>query len=173
MSWTGFNWDGHEYPRFLADVSGDGRADIVGFGLNGVWVARSDGQGGFLQPRLVVGDLGYNQGWRVNKHPRFVAELGGRTSPPVVVARTVTGVQPPVSVFTPRPFPEVGGFGDAGVWVAMNNADGTFAAPHMVLSNLGYNQSWRVEKHVRLVADLTGDGKGDIVGFGDAGVWTA
>jgi hypothetical protein len=32
---------------------------------------------------------------------------------------------------------------------------------------------WRVEKHPRLLGDLTADGHADIVGFGDAGVWTA
>ena len=29
------------YPRQLADISGDGRADIVGFGANGIWTAPS------------------------------------------------------------------------------------------------------------------------------------
>ena len=37
----------------------------------------------------------------------------------------------------------------------------------------GYNQGWRVDKHPRLIADVTGDGKGDFVGFGDAGVFVA
>jgi hypothetical protein len=30
------------FPRQLADVNGDGRADIVGFGDAGVWVALVD-----------------------------------------------------------------------------------------------------------------------------------
>ena len=29
------------FPRFLADVSGDGKADLVGFGSNGVYVSTS------------------------------------------------------------------------------------------------------------------------------------
>jgi len=33
--WT--NWN--EYPRRMADVNGDGRADIVGFGRNAVYVS--------------------------------------------------------------------------------------------------------------------------------------
>jgi phospholipase C len=173
MSWTGFNWDGQDYPRFVADVSGDGKADIIGFGLDGVWVARGDGQGGFQPPRFVLDNLGYNQSWRGEKHPRFVAELGGATSRPVVaaVARAVTGVRPPVLASSVRP--DLAGFGDAGVWASLNNGDGGFAEPRLVLGNLGYNQGWRTEKHARFFADLTGDGKADIVGFGDAGVWTA
>jgi hypothetical protein len=31
----------HLYPRELADVSGDGRADIVGFGQAGVYVSQA------------------------------------------------------------------------------------------------------------------------------------
>jgi hypothetical protein len=44
----------------------------------------------------------------------------------------------------------------------------------MVVANFGYNAGgWRVDMHPRFLADLTGDGRADIVGFGDAGVWTA
>ena len=35
MSWSGQSW-GPEQPRLVADLTGDGRADIVGFGLDGV-----------------------------------------------------------------------------------------------------------------------------------------
>jgi hypothetical protein len=30
-----------------------------------------------------------------------------------------------------------------------------------------------VDRHVRLLADITGDGRTDIVGFGDDGVWVS
>jgi hypothetical protein len=41
-----------------------------------VWVSLNSGNGTFQAPQLVFGDFGYNAGnWRVNKHPRFVAEL--------------------------------------------------------------------------------------------------
>jgi phospholipase C len=177
MSWTGFNWDGHEYPRFLVDVTGDGRADIVGCGLDGVWLAPGDGQGAFLAPRLVLGNLAYNQGWRADRHPRYAVALRRPTQPPAALARSApAAARLPVGGL-PLPLrrapTDLAGFGDAGVWAALNNGDGTFAPLRQVLSNLGYNQGWRVEKHPRLFADLTGDGSADIVGFGDAGVWTA
>ena len=42
------------------------------------------------------------------------------------------------------------------------------------MNNFGYNAGgWRVEKHPRFLADTTGDGRADIVGFGNAGVWVA
>lgn len=43
------------------------------------------------------------------------------------------------------------------------------------MTDLGsYNTGWRVEQHPRFVVDVTGDGKADIIGFGnDAGPWVA
>ena len=40
MTWTGQSW-GPEQPRFVTDLTGDGRADIVGFGSDGVDRVRS------------------------------------------------------------------------------------------------------------------------------------
>src|SRR5262249_34995808 len=42
-----------------------------------------------------------------------------------------------------------------------------------VLPAFGVNQFWRVDQHPRFLADITGDGRADIVGMGDAGVYTA
>jgi hypothetical protein len=83
----------------------------------------------------------------VEKHPRFLADITGQGGADIV------------------------GFGDAGVYVALSNGDGSFAfTPQLALEDLGYNQSWRVENHLRILADVTGEGRADIVGFGDAGV---
>lgn len=46
----------------------------------------------------------------------------------------------------------------------------------LVLNGLGYNEDaghWRVDTHPRLLADTTGDGRADIVGFGGPGVYVA
>jgi hypothetical protein len=71
--------------------------------------------------------------------------------------------------------PDIIAFGDTGVWTALGNGDGTFQNPNLVLAGFGYEAGgWRVEKHPRFLADLTGYGRAaDIVGFGDDGVWTA
>ena len=201
-------WRVDRHPRFLADLTGDGRADIVGFGDAGVWTALSNGDGTFQAPKFVLADLGFEAGgWRVEKHPRFLADITGDGRADIV------------------------GFGDAGVWTALSNGDGTFQAPKFVarrlrlrrrrlagreapalprrhhrrrpgrhrrvrrrrrvdgaeqrrrhvpgaagscVADFGFDAGgWRVEKHPRFLADLTGDGRADIVGFGDAGVWTA
>jgi phospholipase C len=142
-------WQVALHPRFAADVTGDGKGDLVGFGDAGVWTAISNGDGTFQSPRLVVANMGVQQGWQVALHPRFAADVTGDGKGDLV------------------------GFGDAGVWTAISNGDGTFQEPKFVLANMGVQQGWQVDKHPRFVADVTGDGKGDLVGFGDAGVWVA
>ncbi len=151
FGYTAGSWRVNRHPRVLADVTGDGRADIVGFGNAGVYVSLNNGNGTFQAPVLAVGNFGYNAGgWRVERHPRFLADLTGDGRADIV------------------------GFGNAGVWVALNNGDGTFQAPQLVVANFGYDAGgWRVERHPRFLADLTGDGRADIVGFGNAGVWVA
>ena len=142
-------WRVDAHPRFLADVTGDGRADIVGFGDAGVFVARSNGDGTFQPLQFALADFGVQQGWRVDRHPRFLADITGDGRADIV------------------------GFGDAGVWVALSHGDGTFGPAHFVNPDLGVQQGWRVDQHPRFLADLTGDGRADIVGFGAAGVHIA
>jgi hypothetical protein len=142
-------WRVDRHPRFLADTTGDGRADIVGFGDAGVWrsIARSNGS---LEPaQFVVANFGYNAGgWRVEQHPRFLADTTGDGRADVV------------------------GFGDAGVYRSVAQADGSFGPVEFVVANFAYNAGgWRVESHPRFLADTTGDGRADVVGFGDAGVY--
>jgi hypothetical protein len=149
FGYTAGGWRVDMHPRFVVDTTGDGRADIVGFGDAGVWVSRSNGDGTFAAPQLLVGNFGYSAGgWRVDRHPRLLADTTGDGRADIV------------------------GFGDAGVWVSRALADGTFEAPGLVITNFGYSAGgWRVEKHPRLLADVTGDGRADVVGFGEAGVW--
>lgn len=56
--WT----DNKKFPRIVADINGDGLADIVGFASAGVTVALSDGQG-FTQPAIWIAGFGAVSGW--------------------------------------------------------------------------------------------------------------
>jgi hypothetical protein len=147
------NWRVDRHPRFLAHLTSSGFADIVGFGTDGVFVVLGNGDGTFREPHAnpVLQRFGYAQGWRVDQHPRIMAKL------------------------TPSGFDDIVGFFQDGVHTATSNGDGTFklTTPELVLENFGVHQGWKVDEHPRFAVDLTGNGCADIVGFGDAGVWTA
>jgi hypothetical protein len=200
-------WRVDRHPRLLGDTSGDGRADILGFGNAGVWLARAEGDGRFAAPQLVIDNFGYDAGgWRVDQHPRFLADTTGSGRSDVVgfgnagvyVSRaqadgSFSPLQLVVNNFgydaggwrvdqhprfladtTGSGRKDIVGFGNAGVYVSRAQADGTYAAPVLVVNDFGYDAGgWRVEKHPRFLADITGNGRADIVGFGDAGVYVS
>ncbi|MFF1560821.1 RICIN domain-containing protein [Streptomyces sp. NPDC058279] len=141
-----------EHPRFLLKITRDGASDLIGFGPHGVVVARGLDDGTFEPTKLVLNDFGTAQGWTAKKHLRFLADVTGDGSPDIV------------------------GFGDEGVWVSHNRGDGTFEQAQLTCRGFGYNDdagAWRVDRHPRFLADVTGDGRVDIIGFGGPGVYVA
>ncbi|MFJ9213459.1 FG-GAP-like repeat-containing protein [Streptomyces sp. NPDC102264] len=148
QKWT----SAEEHPRFLARTTAGGEMDIVGFGPQGVVVARGRGDGSFASPKLVLNDFGLAQRWTSRKHLRLLADITGDGNPDLV------------------------GFGDEGVWVSHNQGDGRFEQAQLVCRGFGYNEDaggWRVDRHPRFLADVTGDGRLDLVGFGGPGVHVA
>lgn len=141
-------WRVDKNPRVAADVDGDSRDDIVGFGNGGVWVGLSDGST-LVSGKLWVASYGYDAGgWRIERHPRFVADVNGDGKADVV------------------------GFGNAGVYVSLSTGT-SFEAPSLWLQSYGYDEGWRVDKHLRFVTDINGDQRADIVAFGDGGVYVS
>ncbi len=55
----------------------------------------------------------------------------------------------------------------------LDSGDGTFQDPGLSSRISAMRGGWWVEKHPSFPADLTGNSGADIVGFGDAGMWTA
>jgi hypothetical protein len=139
------------FPRFLADVDGDGAADIVGFASDGVFVALSTKTGfGPLQRRLTAMSGAPN--WTSNDAtPRFVVDITGDGKPDIV------------------------GFGSDGIWVSINQGGGVFGTPvNKGASQFTPAQGWiSNDVNPRFIADVNGDGKADIVGFSNAGVIVA
>jgi hypothetical protein len=138
----------------VVDVTGDGRADLVDFESAqpqpGVYVARSLGDGTFAD--FVLGSSGFDpaHGWDPARNPVVLAD------------HTADGRA------------DVVGFSDAGVFSVLGRDDGTFFVPAVPsLPDFGFSDGWQIALHPRLLADITGDGRADIVGFGDAGVYTA
>jgi hypothetical protein len=128
-------------------VNGDGRADIVGFGNDGAWVSLSTGDS-FTPPGLWVQDFGFDAGgWRVEKHPRLLGDVNGDGKADIV------------------------GFGDDGTLVSLGTGTG-FPPPGQWVADFGFDAgSWRTDRHLRMLSDVNGDGRADIVGFGDLGVY--
>ena len=140
-------WRVDKHIRYMVDLRKTGRADVVGFGEGGVYVSLNNGGGIFKTPILALNDFGVASGWSLDKHLRFLADVTGDGLPDIV------------------------GFGDRNVFISKNNGDGTFAVPNPVLSVFCVGDGWDIKKHVRTLADMTGSGSVDIVGFGDPGVY--
>ena len=68
-----------QYPRELADVNGDGMADIVGFGHAGVQVSLATGNGHFAAPTFELAAFGPGAGgWSSdNLYNRELADVNG------------------------------------------------------------------------------------------------
>ena len=66
-------------PRTLADVNGDGLADIVGFGADAVYVSLATGGGHSASPTAQLSAFGSNAGgWNSdNTYPRQLADING------------------------------------------------------------------------------------------------
>jgi len=143
----GRSWRVDRHPRLLADVDADGDDDMLGFGDDGVWLSTSSTVH-FEPPRFVLAELGYNNGWRVDRHVRTVADIDADNDLDIVA------------------------FGDNGVWVSRWTGAG-FEPARFVLAEFGWDRGWRIGTHPRYVVDVNNDRKADIVGFGNQGVWVA
>jgi biopolymer transport protein ExbD len=136
-----------KYPRHVADVNGDGRADIVGFGGDAVYVSLGQTDGTFPSHQTAYSNsFTVNKGGWVSqdKYPRHVADVNGDGRADIV------------------------GFGSNAVYVSLGQTDGNFA-PHQTAysNNFTVNKGGWVsqDKYPRHVADVNGDGRDDIVGF--------
>ena len=148
----GWSIDGYT-PRLLGDVNGDGRADVVGF--SGTTVQVSLGQvDGTFGPTLQAynGSFTDSYGWHnQNENVRQLADVNGDGRADIV------------------------GFGKNEVLIALGQADGSFAQAKTALSGVFTNNSgWTsAEQYPRLLGDVNGDGRADIVGFSGGAVLTA
>ncbi len=138
-------------PRHIADVNGDGIADIVGFGFAGVLVSFGSAGRVFGEPRVVVSNFGQTSGWlNDNQFRREIADVNGDGRADII------------------------GFGVAGTLVSLAKADGSFNDPTLGINNFGTSQGWITQdRFARRVGDVNGDGKADIIGFGQAGTLVA
>ncbi len=150
-------WNSANHRRMLADVNGDGKDDIVCFGASSVLVslAKVDGNGfGFRWPTGVLEDFCSSDGYSISNHVVALADVNGDGAKDIV------------------------GFGEQGVKVALglkvaDYQPPGFTTPKLYVSDFGSNQGWNSTNHRRVLADVNGDGKDDIVCFGASSVLVA
>jgi hypothetical protein len=135
-------------PRFLEDVNGDGIKDVIGFGLDGVYVSLGTSKNTFLKPELWSKRYGTNDGWNKNME-KFISDFNNDGKADIIV------------------------FGEKCVEVALS--DGAGFGQHKCVnyfftSDKGFKYN---NKFLRLVEDINGDGYADLIGFKGDGVWLA
>lgn len=143
------SWGLKPHPRFLVDVNGDKKADIVGFSQHGVDVALSTGTG-FTEPEEWIADFG-SQDWNPEMHPRFMADVNGDGRADIIAC------------------------GSHGTYVSLSTGE-SFEPKTMWVQAYGEANdagSWSMDLHLRMVADVDGDGKTDFVGFASNGVYVS
>ncbi|WP_198008417.1 FG-GAP-like repeat-containing protein [Leucobacter salsicius] len=140
---TANGWSPDKTRRFLTDMNGDGKADVVGMSDAGVYVALSNGSK-FAQAAHWTANFGVSNGWRSTQHPRTLADVNGDGLPDVV------------------------GFAASGVYVMLNSGTGLRPMTRWV-TGFGVASGWKVGVHPRVLADVNGDGRADIIGFSSKG----
>jgi hypothetical protein len=142
------------YPRQLADVNGDGMADIVGLGQHAAWVSLSTGSR-FDTPTVWLSrTMDAADGWsRQSLAPRALGDVTGDGKADLV------------------------GFGPHAVMVAPSSGT-AFISPTVWLTATFGSASgaggWSSQDvFPRFVADVDGDGRADLIGVGQMGVYVA
>jgi len=124
---------------------------VIGFGAAGVYVSLSTG-GSFDTQTLWIRQYSTNAGgWNTyNTYPRTVTGVNGDGKADVI------------------------GFGSAGTYVSLSTG-GSFGAQTLWIANYGTNAGgWKTaDKYPRIVADANGDRYGEVVAFGDSGVFVS
>lgn len=136
------------YPRFVIDVNDDQRADIVGFGGDGVSVSLASLSGALGSPQEWVRAMGVSQGWSdQNSYPRTVGN------------------------FNCDPYPDLVGFGSSGVLVSLNQNGTSFSCPATLSIGFDHDHGWSSQSQFpRFLATVRPNTHADIVGFSSSGV---
>jgi hypothetical protein len=135
------------YLRTIADVNNDDRADIIGINTEGVYVALSNGTS-FGTQQYWSTQWGINDGWATSGYLRRFADVNGDGRVDII------------------------GFHLDNVYVSLNTGT-SFAAKTVWINGYGVNSGWANSAYRRLVADVTGDNRADIVAFGHEGVFVS
>jgi hypothetical protein len=139
------------FPRVLADVNGDGLADIVGFGTQGVFVSLATGDGNFATAALRATGFSSSTGWSSqDAYLRGFADVNGDNMDDLI------------------------GFGPDGVYVSLAAGGGSFGNANLAATGFNPSTGWTSDNVFhRELADVDGNNMADIVGFGSEGVYVS
>jgi hypothetical protein len=138
-------WDDSRDTRYALDVNQDGRVDLIGFGPDGTWVALSNGNG-FGNATRVSTDFASGTSFDKSRQRRQLANVGGDAAPDIVH------------------------FAADGVYVALNQGDGTFGPATRWIAAFGSSQGYpNLGEYPRDLGRVNGDSFLDIVGFSGTG----
>ncbi|ABW33353.1 FG-GAP-like repeat-containing protein [Acaryochloris marina] len=139
------------FPRQIADVNGDNRADIIGFGNSSVAVALGQADGTFGTAFTATTAFARTTGWtNEDQFARRLADVNNDG------------------------FADIIGFGNSSVAVALGQADGTFGTAFTATTAFTRTTGWTNEdQFARRLADVNNDGFADIIGFGNSSVAVA
>ncbi|WP_051214099.1 phosphodiester glycosidase family protein [Maritalea myrionectae] len=141
-------WPNSNWIRTLGDVNGDGHPDAVGFGTDGVYVGLADPTNSkFGDATRWIENYGTDQAWNTTEYTRLLADVNADGKDDII------------------------GYGIQGTYVSLAQSNNTFNAASLVVANFGSDQMWSNAKHLRTAADVNGDGKADLVGFGDTATY--
>ena len=136
--------------RLVADVDGNGLPDLVATNDSRIVVYTNDYAGGQMHTTRHESGTGIFTPawtWDPGKHPLIAGDLDGDGRADLI------------------------GFKDDGGFMTPSLGNGEFGAFQQVIDDFGYGQGWRLDEHVRRLVGMDADGRLDIVGFGDAGVY--
>jgi Insecticide toxin TcdB middle/N-terminal region/Salmonella virulence plasmid 65kDa B protein/FG-GAP-like repeat len=156
--------DNTTYPRYIADVNGDGLPDVVGFHYNDVFVLLNTGSSftgalSWLHCSFTTGCQWPAEGQAQDATTAFACRKGAScrlSYPRYVVDVNGDGL------------PDILGIDGHGVYVSLNDAGTKFDPPQLWLAcHFTPECSFTDENlYPRYLIDVNGDGLPDIVGFG-------
>ncbi|MEO0346240.1 MAG: hypothetical protein AAF229_08265 [Pseudomonadota bacterium] len=148
---AGYRIDRH--IRTAVDIDADGFDDLVAYANSGVFIKRADGEGELQRGPLsgVSPQFGFNDGWRLDRDARFQSDVNGDGLPDLVGFG-----------------PGIGG----GVIYAINTGDGrAFEGARLWVADYGSTQGYDNTINPRFMGDVDGDGRSDLVAFGNSAVF--
>ncbi|MBZ5509013.1 MAG: FG-GAP-like repeat-containing protein [Acidobacteriia bacterium] len=146
------SWNQSQYGTtiMLADINGDGKADVCGRASTGIVCALSTGSG-FGQAYLATSDFSDLQGWNAGSYyygSIRLADVNGDGKP------------------------DICGRSSGGVICGLNNGNGSFGPVRQWEGSFTDAAGWNQPQYgsTMMFADINGDGRPDVCGRGGAGI---